>query len=155
MSTRSGRRSSVEIRTNSDVCRSVIPCFKRLTGGSYEDGYYITKQRKPEELRDNISFEEARSREHQFFQTEAPWKNLTSMHSRMGTPNLTAALSKLLGKVIQDAWVVTEYLVGPHIQSTFVVCLDFGNSRKRYTKVQKRSLTSSPHRPLKIPPQSS
>lgn len=66
-------------------------------------GYYITKQRNPTELEDGLSLEHARLREEQFFETEQPWSSKPELRDRMGTPNLTRELSRLLGNVIRKA----------------------------------------------------
>lgn len=69
------------------------------------DGYFITKQPSPEELKEKISFFTARQREETFFRQTAPWCNRPGLVDRMGTPQLTKALSKLLGGVINQAYV--------------------------------------------------
>ena len=68
-------------------------------------GYFVTKQPSPKELEEKISFDEARQREREFFDSENPWKDKDHLKSQMGTSNLTNALSNLLGKVINDAYV--------------------------------------------------
>ncbi|KAI0078419.1 hypothetical protein K474DRAFT_1744981 [Panus rudis PR-1116 ss-1] len=66
-------------------------------------GYFVTKQPSPKELEELITFPEARAREQYFFANESPWKGLASLRDRMGTPNLTKELSRLLGAVINQA----------------------------------------------------
>ena len=51
-----------------------------------------------------LSFEEARRLEAVFFKNTPPWCNRPELADRMGTPNLTKALSKLLGAVINDSY---------------------------------------------------
>ena len=72
---------------------------------SPEDGYYVTKQPSPKELEEKVTFEDARAREIAFFETAEPWSSKSHLRNRMGTPNLTAELSRLLGNVINQAYV--------------------------------------------------
>lgn len=65
----------------------------------------MTKQASPEELEKRMSFEDARKSEREWFQTNAPWKDMSNFHNRMGTRNLTKELSRLLGAVINQAYV--------------------------------------------------
>ena len=65
-------------------------------------GYFVTKQPSPKELEEGVTFEEARRREHEFFAHEAPWRDQSHLEPRMGTKNLTRALSNLLARVIND-----------------------------------------------------
>jgi len=66
-------------------------------------GYFVTKQPSLQELGEELSFLTARERERSFFSETSPWKELTNMHARFGTQNLTQELSKLLGTVISKA----------------------------------------------------
>ncbi|KAJ3559507.1 hypothetical protein NM688_g311 [Phlebia brevispora] len=78
-----------------------------LEGASHplKHGYFVTKQPSPKELEEKISFETARQRERAFFEGTAPWSDRTTLRNRMGTPNLTKELSRLLGNVINQAFV--------------------------------------------------
>lgn len=51
-----------------------------------------------------MTFREARDREKHFFQSQYPWEGLPGLRHRMGTPNLTKELSKLLASVINHAY---------------------------------------------------
>lgn len=79
--------------------------MKILEGSSHplKYGYFMTKQASPEELEKRMSFEDARKSEREWFQTNAPWKDMSNFHNRMGTRNLTKELSRLLGAVINQA----------------------------------------------------
>ncbi|KAJ3559503.1 hypothetical protein NM688_g304 [Phlebia brevispora] len=75
-----------------------------LEGASHhlKHGYYIVKQPSPQDLADGISFEEARQKEAMFFENNFPWCTKPTLRNRMGTPNLTKELSRLLGNVINQ-----------------------------------------------------
>ncbi|CAL1697633.1 unnamed protein product [Somion occarium] len=79
--------------------------MKILEGSSHplKHGYFMMKQASPEELEKRMSFEDARKSEREWFQTNAPWKDMSNFHNRMGTRNLTKELSRLLGAVINQA----------------------------------------------------
>jgi hypothetical protein len=63
-------------------------------------GYYVTKQPGSDDLKLNLSFDDARAQETVFF-SQAPWSNLDShKRSRVGTANLTKGLSRLLSELI-------------------------------------------------------
>ncbi|KAH8117943.1 P-loop containing nucleoside triphosphate hydrolase protein [Phellopilus nigrolimitatus] len=65
-------------------------------------GYYVTKQPAVIELKEKLSYEEGRARERAFFEKETPWREQPSkVQSRMGVPNLTKQLSKLLSQLIE------------------------------------------------------
>ncbi|KAK7693683.1 hypothetical protein QCA50_003253 [Cerrena zonata] len=76
-----------------------------LTGNSnyLKHGYFITKRPSPTELEENLPTHEAHARERDFFRTRFPWNTLPNLQHRMGTPNLTKELSKLLADVIDRA----------------------------------------------------
>ena len=67
------------------------------------------------ELEEGVSFAEARRRERSFFEETAPWRSHSGLSERMGTPNLTKALSKLLGGVINSAYVPFSPLLHPFL----------------------------------------
>ncbi|KAF9507704.1 hypothetical protein BS47DRAFT_1488702 [Hydnum rufescens UP504] len=74
-----------------------------LEGGRYPLalGYYITKQRAPNELALKMSSVEARKREATFFAGTQPWNQCgLALKERMGTGSLTLNLSKLLSGLI-------------------------------------------------------
>lgn len=82
-----------------NVYKVSLCCFLNIN----IDGYYMTKQPNPEELDSKISYESARRNEETFFKTKKPWCDHPNLRKRMGTPQLTEALSKLLGTVIKQA----------------------------------------------------
>lgn len=73
-------------------------------GSKYKlhNGYYVTKQPALAELKDKLEHSEARAREKKFFDTTSPWKDLPKgTRDRMGVPNLTVELSRLLSQLIE------------------------------------------------------
>lgn len=72
------------------------------------DGYFVTKQPAPIDLQEHLTFDDARSREKEFFRTEYPWTELSDLHNRLGAPNLTKELSRLLANLIDQAFVISE-----------------------------------------------
>jgi hypothetical protein len=67
-------------------------------------GIFITKQPSQPDVDAGISFEAARQAELLFFQNNGIWREAsTDMDSWVGTPQLTAALSRLLSGHIQRA----------------------------------------------------
>jgi len=78
--------------------------FPVLSGMKHklQHGYFVTKQPGPDELSLNLSFDDARARETEYF-SKAPWRDLdTSLRNRVGTQSLTKALSSLLSGLINQ-----------------------------------------------------
>ncbi|GAA6042060.1 hypothetical protein JCM8097_004088 [Rhodosporidiobolus ruineniae] len=75
-----------------------------LEGRQYHlaNGYFCTKQPGAEDLKKNLSFEQARAAEIEFFKMQAPWNGLAGSKNRLGTGNLTKFLSDRLGKYIAE-----------------------------------------------------
>lgn len=60
-------------------------------------GYHVTRQPNADELRDKITFEDARAKERKFFAETEPWKSLPlALKKRQGSQNLTSYLSRQL-----------------------------------------------------------
>jgi hypothetical protein len=77
-----------------------------LLGKTYklELGYYVCRNRTPEELNMGTSFLQARQNEQEFFATKQPWCDLDGMvKSRMGVNHLEAKLTPLLTERIIEA----------------------------------------------------
>lgn len=67
------------------------------------NGYFVTKQPAPEDLKKNFTYKKAREAETQFFATNEPWKSLEAGTRRhLGTAHLTSFLSDRLGRYIAD-----------------------------------------------------
>jgi hypothetical protein len=74
-----------------------------LSGQTFTLGksWFVTKQLSQEELEENVSHQEAREREQDFFSTKEPWRtSLVEFGSRFGVPALQDVLSKELTKHI-------------------------------------------------------
>ncbi|GAA5984144.1 hypothetical protein JCM10908_006067 [Rhodotorula pacifica] len=66
-------------------------------------GFFVTKQPGTEDLSKNLTFQEARAAEREFFKTVEPWVNLAPHVKRqLGTGNLVAFLSDRLGSFISE-----------------------------------------------------
>ncbi|KAH8117944.1 P-loop containing nucleoside triphosphate hydrolase protein [Phellopilus nigrolimitatus] len=65
-------------------------------------GYYVTKQPAVIELSEKLDHGDARKREREYFSTVTPWNAAEShIKTRMGVPNLTKELSRLLSQLIE------------------------------------------------------
>ncbi|KAF8524910.1 P-loop containing nucleoside triphosphate hydrolase protein, partial [Hysterangium stoloniferum] len=65
------------------------------------NGWFCVKQPDPTELRQNVTWEDARLREDLFFTHQEPWKSLAERHRRrLGSMNLIRFLSRSLSKLI-------------------------------------------------------
>ncbi|KIJ25994.1 hypothetical protein M422DRAFT_192801, partial [Sphaerobolus stellatus SS14] len=65
------------------------------------NGWFCVRQPDPKELKQKITWEEARLREVLFFSHQEPWKSLPDRHCRrLGSMNLIRFLSRLLSKMI-------------------------------------------------------
>ena len=60
-----------------------------------QNSWYCVKLPGPEQLRQRISWKEARQHESEFFQKE-PWASQSDLVYRLGVPQLVAKLSVLL-----------------------------------------------------------
>ncbi|RIA95861.1 P-loop containing nucleoside triphosphate hydrolase protein [Glomus cerebriforme] len=58
-------------------------------------GYYVVRNPKPIELKDRITFDEARRNEKKFFEEEEPWRSF-HLRERLGVDHLQKKLSDLL-----------------------------------------------------------
>ena len=69
-----------------------------------EDGgieYYSVKNPESQEIRDGITYKQAREKEAGFFSTKAPWSNLEWLYrQRLGTDKLTRRLGQVLSDLI-------------------------------------------------------
>lgn len=68
-------------------------------------GYYMTKQPAMKELSEKLPWDEARQRERLYFESTAVWAN-SGATNRLGTPNLTQSLSRLLSELIDQTYVL-------------------------------------------------
>ena len=66
-----------------------------------ENGWFSVKQPDTQDVKDGITWEEARAQEEKFFTTKAPWSSLEpSVSEHLGTANLTVRLSNILSSLI-------------------------------------------------------
>ncbi|KAG8941062.1 hypothetical protein FRC03_004895 [Tulasnella sp. 419] len=64
-------------------------------------GYYMTKHPSPSELAERLPYDAVRRREQEYFEDSSnPWWKNDRTRGRLGTPNLTKNLSKLLSSLI-------------------------------------------------------
>ncbi|KAF8510294.1 P-loop containing nucleoside triphosphate hydrolase protein [Hysterangium stoloniferum] len=83
-------------------------------------GYYCTRQPEDSDRINNITFDQARQNEANFFQNTSPWS--TSLHTdRFGTLKLTEKLSNLLSEKINESL--------PQLQAEVRKALDETNSQ--------------------------
>jgi hypothetical protein len=68
-------------------------------GGGIE--YYSVKNPDSQDIRNGITYEQAREREADFFSTKSPWSNLEWLYRRrLGTDKLTQRLGQVLSHLI-------------------------------------------------------
>lgn len=66
-----------------------------------QHGWFSVKQLLAEQLKEGLSWEEARALDRQYFEDNAPWSTVEMEHRRrLGCANLIAHLGDTLGKVI-------------------------------------------------------
>jgi Dynamin central region len=83
---------------------------KIRSGG--EDGgieYFSVKNPDSQDIRNGITYEEAREKEVDFFSTTTPWSNLELLcQRRLGTANLTKRLGQVLSSLIARRQVLSH-----------------------------------------------
>ena len=70
-------------------------------------GYFCTRQPDDDDRARGITFDEARTAELEFFTRERPWCD-SKQRDRFGTAKLSARLSELLMKIINDGHVCSR-----------------------------------------------
>ena len=65
------------------------------------NGWFAVKQPATKDLKEGVTWEEAREREKLFFSGTPPWSSWTDYRHRFGTGNLTETLSKILSDLIK------------------------------------------------------
>jgi hypothetical protein len=75
-----------------------------------EDGgieYFSVKNPDSQDIRNGITYEQAREKEAEFFSTRSPWSNLERLcQRRLGTENLTKRLGQVLSSLISKRQVL-------------------------------------------------
>jgi len=102
---RAANASRVGVLTKPDripVGEEAIWINKIQRGG--KDGgieYYSMKNPDSQDIRNGITYEQARDNEAEFFSTRAPWSNLDWLYKRrLGTGKLTRRLGQVLTELI-------------------------------------------------------
>ncbi|KAF8510026.1 hypothetical protein JB92DRAFT_463917 [Gautieria morchelliformis] len=73
----------------------------RNEGNRLLNGWFCVKQPDPTELKQKISWADARMREETFFSHQEPWKSMSDDHKRrLGSMNLILYLSRLLASLV-------------------------------------------------------
>ena len=75
--------------------------FIRGGGERLTNGWFAVKQPATADLKQGITWEEAREQERLFFSTTSPWSTETEYRHRFGTKNLTESLSSILSDLIR------------------------------------------------------
>lgn len=73
-------------------------------------GWFCVKLRSPEDLRNKITWSEARIQEDAFFRQE-PWSSLEHLRHHLSTANLTVKLSEILSELIAQRFVISAHFV--------------------------------------------
>jgi hypothetical protein len=77
--------------------------ISKIQSGRKDGGieYYSVKNPESQEIRNGITYEQAREKEAEFFSTKAPWSNLEWLYKQcLGTDKLTRRLSQVLSNLI-------------------------------------------------------
>ena len=90
--------------------------FIRDEAEHLSNGWFVVKQPATVDLRQGITWEEAREKERRFFDTTAPWATERDYRHRFGTRNLTESLSDILSELIKRRSVLprTPSFVATH-----------------------------------------
>lgn len=75
--------------------------FIRGEAEPLKNGWFAVKQPATQDLKQGITWEEAREQESFFFSTTFPWSSEADYRHRFGTHNLTESLSKILSDLIR------------------------------------------------------
>ena len=69
--------------------------------------YFSVKNPDSQDIRNGITYEQAREKETEFFTTQAPWSNLEWLYlCRLGTDKLTRRLGQVLSSLISKRQVL-------------------------------------------------
>lgn len=77
--------------------------ISRIQGGGTDGGveYYSVINPESQDIRNGITYEQAREKEAGFFSTKVPWSNLEWLYKRrLGTDKLTRRLGQVLSDLI-------------------------------------------------------
>jgi hypothetical protein len=82
--------------------------ISKIQNGGEDGGieYYSVKNPDSQDIRNGITYEQAREKEVEFFATTAPWSNLEWLYQRrLGTDKLTRRLGQVLSNLISKRQV--------------------------------------------------
>ena len=80
----------------------------------FKHGWYCVKQPGTVELREGITWDQARENEHNFFHRTMPWSGVEfDLRERLGTEKLSAALGQKLYNLILKRYLFSWYTAGP------------------------------------------
>jgi hypothetical protein len=82
--------------------------ISKIQNGGKEGGieYYSVKNPDSQDIRNKITYEQARQKEAEFFATKTPWSNLEWLYQRrLGTDKLTRRLGQVLSDLISKRQV--------------------------------------------------
>jgi hypothetical protein len=77
--------------------------ISKIQNGGNDGGieYYSVKNPDSQDIRNRITYEQAREKEAEFFATRSPWSNLEWLYQRrLGTDKLTRRLGQVLSNLI-------------------------------------------------------
>jgi hypothetical protein len=77
--------------------------IRKIQSGGNDGGveYYSVKNPDSQDIRNGITYGQAREKEAEFFSTKAPWSNLDLLYKRrLGTDKLTRRLGQVLSNLI-------------------------------------------------------
>ena len=81
-------------------------------GGKDGIEYFSVKNPDSQEIRDGVTYEQAREKETAFFSTSEPWSNLEWLYRRrLGTDKLTTRLGQLLSSLISKRQVLSPLIL--------------------------------------------
>jgi hypothetical protein len=102
-------------------------------GGGIE--YFSVKNPDSQDIRNGITYEQAREKEAEFFSTRAPWSTLEWLYKcRLGTDKLTRRLGQVLSNLISKRQVLFTFGLGVNFDTS----VDFLSCRKNSTDYSRR-----------------
>ena len=110
-------------------------------GGGIE--YFSVKNPDSQDIRNGITYEQAREREADFFSTREPWSNLEWIYKRrLGTDKLTRRLGQVLYSLISKRQVLFTFDLGVNC-NTSVDYLSYRRNSTDYSSRLKWTSTGS------------
>jgi hypothetical protein len=98
------------------------PWISRIQSGEMGGGieYFSVKNPDSQDIRNGITYEQARENEAEFFSTRAPWSNLEWLYQRrLGTDKLTRRLGQVLSNLISKRQVLFTFGLGVTVILTY------------------------------------